>query len=93
MVVVPTPTDPAGIRTNARDLRTWSAAKKHTDEERGGRRNAGVTRPVAGGGQLPARSKILRATFEASILVERTIYQNTEVLLYWYFSLNLDHFW
>ena len=63
VVVVPTPTDPAGIRTNVRDLRTWSAAKKHTDEKRGGRRNPGVRRPGAGRGQLPARSKIFRADF------------------------------
>ena len=28
VVVVPTLTDPAGIRTSARGLRTWSAAKK-----------------------------------------------------------------
>jgi len=58
VVVVPTPTDPAGIRTSARDLRTWSAAKKHTDEEQGGRRDPGVRRPGAGRGQLPARSVI-----------------------------------
>ena len=61
VVVVPTPADPAGIRTCARDLRTWSAAKKHTEEERGGRRDPGVRRPGAGRGQLPARSKIFRA--------------------------------
>jgi len=58
VVVVPTPTHPAGIR---RDLRTWSAAKKHTDEERGGRRDPVVRRPGAGRGQLPERSKIFRA--------------------------------
>ena len=45
VVVVPTPADPAGIRTCARDLRTWSAANKHTDEERGGRHDPGVRRP------------------------------------------------
>ena len=39
VVVVPTPTDPAGIRRCARDLKTWSAAKKHTNEERGGSRD------------------------------------------------------
>jgi len=48
------PTDPAGIRPSARGLRTWSAAKKHTDEGRGGRRDPGVRRPGAGRGQLPA---------------------------------------
>ena len=59
VVVVPTPRDHdhAGIRRCARDLRMWSAAKKHTDEERGGRRDPGVRRPGAGRGQLPARSK------------------------------------
>ena len=35
VVVVPTPTDPAGIRRCARDLKTWSADRKHTNEERG----------------------------------------------------------
>ena len=35
VVVVPTPTDPAGIRTSARGLRTWSAAKKHTKKHKG----------------------------------------------------------
>jgi len=47
VVVVPTPTDPAGMRRCARGLRTWSAEKKHTDEERGGRRDPGVRRPGA----------------------------------------------
>ena len=61
VVVVPTPTDPAGIPASARGLRSWSAAKKHTDEGRGGRRDPGVRRPGAGRGQLPARSKIFRA--------------------------------
>ena len=62
VVVVPTPTDPAGIRKSARGLKTWSAAKKHTDEGRGGRRDPGVRRPGVGHGQLPARSKIFIAT-------------------------------
>jgi len=56
VVVVPTPADPAGIRRCARDVRTWSAAKNHTDEERGGRRDPGVRRPSAGRSQLPALS-------------------------------------
>jgi len=59
VVVVPTPTDPAGIRRCARDWKTWSAAKKHTNVERGGSRDPGVRRPGAGRGQLPARSKII----------------------------------
>jgi len=57
VVVVPTPRDPEGIRRCARDVRTWSAAKNHTDEERGGRRDPGVRQPGAGRSQLPARSK------------------------------------
>ena len=57
VVVGPTPTDPAGIRRCARDVRTWSAAKNHTDEERGGLRDPGVRQPGAGRGQMPARSK------------------------------------
>ena len=59
VVVVPTPTDPAGIWRCARDLKTWSAVKKHTNVERGGSRDPGVRRPGAGRGQLPARSKII----------------------------------
>ena len=59
VVVVPTPADPAGIRRCARDVRTWSAAKKnHTDEERGGRRDPGVRRPSAGRSQLSALSRL-----------------------------------
>ena len=57
----PTPTDPVEFRECARDVRTWSAAKKHTNEEQGGSRDLGVRRPGAGRGQLPARSKIFRA--------------------------------
>ena len=33
--VIPTPTDPAGIRRCARDSKTCSATKKHTNEEQG----------------------------------------------------------
>jgi len=55
VVVVPTPTDPAGIRRCARDSKTWSAVKKHTNVERGGSRDPGVRRPGAGRGQLPGR--------------------------------------
>ena len=47
----------AGIRRCARDVRTWSAAKNHPDEQRGSRRDPGVRQPGAGRGQLPARSK------------------------------------
>ena len=53
-----TPTDPVEFRKCARDLKTLSAARKYTNEERGGSRDAGVRRPGAGRGQLPARSKI-----------------------------------
>ena len=56
VVVVPTPTDPAG----ARDLRNWSAAQKHTNEERGGRRDPGVRRPGAGRGHLLEVSPYLK---------------------------------
>ena len=69
VVVVPTPTDPAGIRTSARGSRTWSAAKQNTDEGRGGRRDPGVRRPGAGRGQLPTRSKIFRAAISFFVLV------------------------
>jgi len=44
----------------ARDLKTLSAAQKHTNEEREGSGDPGVSRPGAGRGQLPASSKILR---------------------------------
>jgi len=44
VVVGPTPTDPAGIRRCARDLKTWSAAKKHINEERGGIEFMGLTK-------------------------------------------------
>ena len=60
-VVGPTPTDPVEFRKCARDLKTLSAVRKHTNEERGGSRNPGVRRPGAGRGQLPARSKIFVA--------------------------------
>jgi len=49
------------FRECARDVRTWSAAKKHTNKEQGGSHDPGVRRPGAGRGQLPARSKIFRA--------------------------------
>ena len=64
-VVGPTPTDPVEFRECARDVRTWSAAKKHTNEEQGGSCDPGVRRPGAGCGQLPARSKIFRAAFSS----------------------------
>ena len=57
----PTPTDPVEFHQGARDVKTWSAAKKHTNEEQDGSRDPGVRRPGAGRGQLPARSKIFRA--------------------------------
>jgi len=62
-VVGPTPTDPVEFHMCARDLKTLSAAQKHTIEERGGSRDPGFRRPGAGRGQLPARSKIFRAAF------------------------------
>ena len=55
------PTDPVEFWRCARDLKTLSAAKKHTNEERGDSRDPGVRRPGAGSGQVPARSFILRA--------------------------------
>jgi len=48
------------FRKCARDLKALSAAKEHTNEERGGGRDPGVRRPGAGRGQLSARSKIFR---------------------------------
>jgi len=65
--VGPTPTDPVEFRECARDVRTWSAAKKHTNEEQGGSPDPGVRRPGAGRGQLPARSKIFRAAMHKVI--------------------------
>ena len=62
-VVGPTPADPVEFRKCARDLKALSAAKEHTNEERGGGRDPGVRRPGAGRGQLPARSKILDFAF------------------------------
>jgi len=59
--VVPTPTDPAGIWKCARDLKTWSVVKNHTNEERGASRDPGVRRAGGGRGQLSVRSKIFRA--------------------------------
>ena len=43
-VVGPTPTDPVEFRKCARDVKALSAAKKHTNEERGGGRDPGVMR-------------------------------------------------
>jgi len=59
--VGPMPTDPVEFRKCARDLEALSAAKEHTNEERGGGRDPGVRRPGTVRGQLPARSKIFRA--------------------------------
>ena len=61
VVVGSTPTDPVEFRKCARDLKTLSAARKYTNEERGGSCDPGVRRPGAGRGQLPARSKIFVA--------------------------------
>ena len=66
-VVGPMPTDPVESRKCARDLKALSAAKEHTNEERGGGRDPGVRRPGAGRGQLPARSKIFRAAMPPAI--------------------------
>ena len=41
-VVGPTPADPVEFRKCARDLKALSAAKEHTNEERGGGRDPGV---------------------------------------------------
>jgi len=60
------PTDPVEFRKCARDLKALSAAKEHTNEERGGGRDPGVRRPGAGRGKLPARSKIFRAAMHKS---------------------------
>ena len=60
-VVGSTPTDPVEFRKCARDLKTLSAARKHTNEERGGSRDPGVRMPGAGRGQLSTRSKIFVA--------------------------------
>ena len=88
MVVVPTPTDPAGIRRCARDFKTWSVAKKHTTVERGGSRDPCVRRPGAGRGQLPARSKIFRAIcflpFDFSIFVDIKIIAFSFLKRFWF---------
>jgi len=55
-VVGPMPTDPVEFRKCARDSKALSAAKEHTNEERGGGRDPGVTRMAQvwpGLGQLP----------------------------------------
>jgi len=51
VVVGPMPTDPVEFRKCARDLKALSAAKVHTNEERGGGRDPGVRRPGAGRGR------------------------------------------
>jgi len=56
-VVLSTPTNPV------RGLKALSAAKEHTNEERGGGHDPGVRKPGASRGQLPARSKIFRLLF------------------------------
>ena len=66
MVVGPVPKDPVEFRKFARDLKALSAAKEHTNEERGGGRDPSVRRPGAGRGQLPARSKIFRAAMHVA---------------------------
>jgi len=67
-VVRPMPTDPVEFRKCARDLKALSAAKEHTNEERGGGRDPGVRRLGAGRGQLPARSKIFHAAMQVLII-------------------------
>ena len=57
-VVGPTPTDPVEFRKRARDLKALSAAKEHTNGERGGGRDPGARRPGAGRGQRPAASTL-----------------------------------
>ena len=66
MVVGPVPKDPVEFRKFAGDLKALSAAKEHTNEERGGGRDPSVRRPGAGRGQLPARSKIFRAAMHVA---------------------------
>jgi len=68
-VVGPTPADPVEFRKCARDLKALSAAKEHTNEERGGGRDPGVRRPGAGRSQLPAPSKIFRAAMHFHFLI------------------------
>jgi len=70
------PTVPVEFRKCARDLKTLSAAKEYTHEERGGGRNPGVRRPGAGRGQLPARSKIFRAAMHVLIIESRVLIEN-----------------
>jgi len=62
-VVVPTPTDPVKFRKSTRDLKALSAAKEHTNEERGSGRDPAVSRPGAGCGQLPFESMYLFIEF------------------------------
>jgi len=68
-VVGPIPTDPVEFRKCARDLKALSAAKEHTNEERGGGRDPSVRRPGAGRDQLPARSNIFRAAMHVLFFV------------------------
>jgi len=71
-VVVPTPMDPLEFRKSTRDLKALSAAKEHTNEERGGGRDPGVRRPGAGRGQLPFKSALFiwfRLIYVSSIAI------------------------
>ena len=78
----PTPTDPVEFR-NARDLKTLSAAKKHTNEERGGSRDPGVRRPGAGRGHLPARWKIFRAAMHFCLFIcVRSLQSSPNIVCY-----------
>ena len=70
VVVVPTPTVPVGFLKSTRDFKARSAAKEHTNEVRSGGRDPDVRRPDAGLGQLPARSKFLRAAMHAIVFAE-----------------------
>ena len=73
-VVGPMPTDPVEFRKCARDSKVLSAAKEHTNDERGGGRDPGVRRPGAGRGQLPERSKIFRVAIPHTFFLGKSFF-------------------
>ena len=83
-VVGSSPTDPVEFRKCARDLKTLSAAQKHTNQERGGSRDPGVKRPGAGRGQLPARSFVISLVSRTRMHYVYYVYIFTYVCVYVY---------
>ena len=60
-VVGPTPTDPVEFYTCAQELKALSAAKEHTNEERGCGGDPGVQATI-----LPSRPVVMMASFAGS---------------------------